>query len=142
MYIALEGSGVLELESGEHFPLERDSLIRVGPAERRRVLAGPDGVRTLVVGAIPGRASEPRHRTVLGAPDPMAGRRGGWHEGRAPRSLVGAYVARNGSGSAHRRLNALLSARVALSVSQNSTDSLTFAVAEEFPGALVFDHCA
>ena len=37
MYIALEGSGVLELESGEHFPLERDSLIRVGPAERRRV---------------------------------------------------------------------------------------------------------
>ena len=41
--MALEGSGVLELESGEHFPLERDSLIRVGPAERRRVLAGPMG---------------------------------------------------------------------------------------------------
>jgi quercetin dioxygenase-like cupin family protein len=73
MYIALEGSGVLELESGEHFPLERDSLIRVGPGERRRVLAGPDGIRILVVGAIPGRAYEPWHRTVLGAPDPMAG---------------------------------------------------------------------
>jgi quercetin dioxygenase-like cupin family protein len=73
MYIALEGSGVLELESGEHFPLERDSRIRVGPGERRRVLAGPDGIRILVVGAIPGRAYKPWHRTVLGAPDPMAG---------------------------------------------------------------------
>ena len=73
MYIALEGGGVLELESGERFPLERDSLIRVAPAERRRVLAGPDGLRMLVVGAIPGRAYEPWHRTVLGAPDPMAG---------------------------------------------------------------------
>lgn len=73
MYIALEGGGVLELESGERFLLERDSLIRVAPAERRRVLAGPDGLRMLVVGGIPGRAYEPWHRTVLGAPDPMAG---------------------------------------------------------------------
>ena len=73
MYIALEGGGVLELESGERFLLERDSLIRVAPAERRRVLSGPDGLRMLVVGGIPGRAYEPWHRTVLGAPDPMAG---------------------------------------------------------------------
>jgi quercetin dioxygenase-like cupin family protein len=72
MYLALEGSGVLELESGERFPLERDCVIRVGPAERRRVLAGPDGLRMLVVGGIPGRGYEPWHRTVLGAPDPMA----------------------------------------------------------------------
>ena len=72
MYIALEGSGVLELESGERFPLERDSVIRVGPGERRRVLAGPDGIRMLIVGGIPGRPYEPWHRTELGAPDPMA----------------------------------------------------------------------
>jgi hypothetical protein len=64
---------VLELESGEPFPLERDSLIRVGPGEPRRVLAGPDGIRILVVGAIPRRAYESWHRTVLGAPDTMAG---------------------------------------------------------------------
>lgn len=72
MYIALEGSGVLELESGEHFPLERDSVIRVGPGERRRVLARPDGIRMLIVGGIPGRPYERWHRTELGAPDPMA----------------------------------------------------------------------
>ena len=59
LYIALEGRGMLELESGEHCPLERDSLIRVGLEERRRVLAG--------------RAYEPGTRTVLGAPDPVAG---------------------------------------------------------------------
>ena len=72
MYIALRGSGVLELESGERFPLERDRVVRVGPAERRRVLAGPDGIRMLIIGGIPGRPYEPWHRTVLGAPDPMA----------------------------------------------------------------------
>jgi hypothetical protein len=72
MYIALEGGGVLELESGERLALERDRAIRVGPAERRRVLAGPDGIRMLIVGGIPGRAYEPWHRTELGAPDPMA----------------------------------------------------------------------
>src|SRR5436190_20215868 len=47
LYIALEASAVLELESGERSPLERDSLIRVAPAERRRLPAGPDGMRLL-----------------------------------------------------------------------------------------------
>jgi hypothetical protein len=36
------------------------------------VLAGPDGIRMLVVGGIPGRGYEPWHRTELGAPDPSA----------------------------------------------------------------------
>jgi hypothetical protein len=72
MYLALRGSGVLELESGERFPLERDYVIRVGAAERRRVLPGPDGIRMLIVGGIPGRPYEPWHRTELGAPDPLA----------------------------------------------------------------------
>jgi mannose-6-phosphate isomerase-like protein (cupin superfamily) len=72
MYLALQGSGVLELESGERFPLERDRVIRVGAAERRRVLAGPDGIRMLIVGGIPGQPYEPWHRTELGAPDPLA----------------------------------------------------------------------
>ena len=71
MYLALQGSGVLELDSGERFPLERDYVIRVGAAERRRVLAGPDGIRMLIVGGTPGRGYEPWHRTELGAPDPL-----------------------------------------------------------------------
>ena len=72
MYLALKGSGEIELESGERFPLGGDHVVRVGPAERRRVLAGPDGMRMLIVGGIPGRPYEPWHRTVLGAPDPLA----------------------------------------------------------------------
>jgi quercetin dioxygenase-like cupin family protein len=72
MYLALEGSGEIELESGERFPLQGDHLVRVGPAERRRVLAGPDGMRMLIIGGIPSRPYEPWHRTVLGAPDPLA----------------------------------------------------------------------
>jgi uncharacterized cupin superfamily protein len=73
MYTALEGGGVLELESGERFPLERDSLIRAraGRTAPRapRARWAPDA----------GRRSDPRpslrapapDRTR--APDPMAG---------------------------------------------------------------------
>jgi uncharacterized cupin superfamily protein len=71
MYLALEGSGALELKSGERFPLERDCAIRVGPAERRHVVAGHDGVRVLIVGGTPGRAYDRWKPTELGAPDPM-----------------------------------------------------------------------
>jgi quercetin dioxygenase-like cupin family protein len=71
MYIALEGSGVLELESGERFPLVHDCAIRVGPAERRHVVAGHDGIRVLIVGGTPGRAYERWQLTELGAPDPI-----------------------------------------------------------------------
>jgi hypothetical protein len=71
MYIALEGSGVLELESGERFPLQRDCAIRVGAAERRRVIAGPDGIRMLIVGGTPGQAYEHWKLTELGVSDPM-----------------------------------------------------------------------
>jgi hypothetical protein len=73
MYTALEGGCVLEPESGERCPLERDSLIRVAQAERRRVLPGLDGLRMLVVGAIPGRAYEPPAPDRTRAPDPTAG---------------------------------------------------------------------
>jgi hypothetical protein len=95
MYIALEGRGALELEAVERFPLERDCVIRAGPGERRRVLAGPDGIRMLIVAGIPGLPYEPWHRTELGAPDPMARlTRDSWHAGRtrgkmAPRDPLG-----------------------------------------------------
>jgi uncharacterized cupin superfamily protein len=71
MYLALKGSGALELESGERFPLERDCAIRVGPAERRHVVAGHDGIRVLIIGGTPGRAYDRWKLTELGTPDPM-----------------------------------------------------------------------
>src|SRR5438874_2041016 len=59
MYVALEGSGVLELESGERFPLERDCAIRVRPAERQRVLAEPNDLHMLVVKGILSQPNKP-----------------------------------------------------------------------------------
>jgi hypothetical protein len=41
-------SAIASLASGESFPLDRDTPIRVGPAERRRVLAGTEGIRMLI----------------------------------------------------------------------------------------------
>jgi hypothetical protein len=57
IYIALRGSGVLEAE-GEQYPIDPDHVVRVGPAVKRKILAGPDGLRLLAIGAAPGRAYE------------------------------------------------------------------------------------
>jgi hypothetical protein len=72
LFVALRGDGVVELESGERYPLAHDQPVRVGPAERRRVLSGPKGIRMLVVGGTPGSAYEVPDFSRLGAPDPLA----------------------------------------------------------------------
>ncbi len=53
VYVALRGSGTLEAE-GERYPLDPDHIVRVGPGVKRKVLAGPDGLRLLALGATPG----------------------------------------------------------------------------------------
>ena len=73
LYIALRGSAVVEVEGGE--PVEiapGETVVRVGPASRRRVVAGPEGVRMLVVGAVPTAAYTVKDFTELGAADPAA----------------------------------------------------------------------
>jgi hypothetical protein len=55
VYAALKGSGTLEAD-GERYPLDGDHIARVGPAVKRKVTPGPDGIRLLVIGATP---SEP-----------------------------------------------------------------------------------
>ncbi len=73
MYVALRGSGTIEFEDGERAELVADEVaVRVGAETRRRVVAGDEGLRLLVVGGVPGKPYEPWSRTVLGAPDPMA----------------------------------------------------------------------
>ena len=57
VYIALEGSGVLEAD-GERYALDSDRAARVGPAVKRKVTPGPDGIRLLVIGATPGEPYE------------------------------------------------------------------------------------
>jgi mannose-6-phosphate isomerase-like protein (cupin superfamily) len=53
VYVALRGSGTLEA-NGETYRLDPDHIVRVGPAVKRKVLAGPDGLRLLALGATPG----------------------------------------------------------------------------------------
>lgn len=55
VYIALRGSGTLEAD-GERYPLDQDHIVRVGPAVKRKVTAGPDGLRLLALGGTPGEA--------------------------------------------------------------------------------------
>jgi hypothetical protein len=55
VYVALKGSGTLEA-AGERYPLDADHIARVGPDVKRKVTPGPEGIRLLVVGAIPGKA--------------------------------------------------------------------------------------
>ncbi len=55
VYIALRGSGTLEADGGR-YPLDQDHIARVGPAVKRKVTAGPDGLRLLALGAKPGEA--------------------------------------------------------------------------------------
>jgi len=72
MYIVLAGSGVITIE-GEEFALDGETMARVGPGTKRKLVAGPDGIRMLVLGGVPGKAYEPPEWGELGAADPMAG---------------------------------------------------------------------
>jgi mannose-6-phosphate isomerase-like protein (cupin superfamily) len=59
VYVALRGAGTLRAD-GEEWPLAPGVLVRVGPAQRRKIVAGPEGVAVLAIGATPGKAYEPR----------------------------------------------------------------------------------
>jgi mannose-6-phosphate isomerase-like protein (cupin superfamily) len=71
VFVALRGSGEVEVD-GERLPLDDNHIARVGPAAPRKVYSGPDGLRVLVLGGVPGQAYEAPEVTKLGAPDPMA----------------------------------------------------------------------
>ena len=69
VYLAWRGSGTLTVE-GEEIALDQDTVVRVGPETKRKVRSGPDGLRLLVLGGVPGEAYDRRERYRLGAPDP------------------------------------------------------------------------
>jgi len=55
VFLALEGSGWIEID-GERVDLDEGVLVRVGPAARRKLFSGPDGLRVLALGGAPGEA--------------------------------------------------------------------------------------
>lgn len=57
VYAALRGSGTL-IADGEEYPIDQDHIVRIGPAVKRKVVPGPDGLRLLALGATPGEPYE------------------------------------------------------------------------------------
>jgi hypothetical protein len=69
VFLALRGSGELEVD-GERMLLDGDQMARVGPAAKRKVWAGPDGIRLLILGGVPGRVYTAPEVSEIGGPDP------------------------------------------------------------------------
>jgi hypothetical protein len=70
VYIPLSGSATL-VAGEERFDLVPGVMARVGPEQRRKILPGPDGIRFVALGGVPGTF---RHSpwTELGGPWPQA----------------------------------------------------------------------
>jgi mannose-6-phosphate isomerase-like protein (cupin superfamily) len=58
VYVVIGGGGAISID-GEEIALQPDMAVRVGPATKRQLLPGADGLRVLVLGGVPGRAYEP-----------------------------------------------------------------------------------
>jgi hypothetical protein len=58
LYVGLRGAGAVVID--EHrLPLDPEHLVRVDAGISRTLTSGPDGLRVLCVGGVPGRAYEP-----------------------------------------------------------------------------------
>lgn len=57
VYLVLRGSAEMEVD-GERVALDPETIVRVGPSSKRRILAGPEGVRLLALGGVPGAVYE------------------------------------------------------------------------------------
>jgi mannose-6-phosphate isomerase-like protein (cupin superfamily) len=66
VFVALSGSGWMEV-AGERVELDAETMVRVAAETRRKVFAGPKGLRTLVVGGCPGAAYKIVETTELTA---------------------------------------------------------------------------
>lgn len=64
VFLALKGSGWIDVE-GERVDLEPGVFVRVGPAPKRKVFPGPDGIQMLALGGAPGTAYEINPMTEL-----------------------------------------------------------------------------
>jgi mannose-6-phosphate isomerase-like protein (cupin superfamily) len=71
VYVVLRGSAEVDIE-GERVAIDPETLLRVAPGTKRKVLAGDQGVRLLALGGKPGAAYEAPDMSQLGAPDPLA----------------------------------------------------------------------
>ncbi len=72
VYVVLGGSADFDID-GERVHAEPETAIRVAPTTKRQIRPGPDGVRILAVGGVPGGTYQPPDFTALGGPEPSPG---------------------------------------------------------------------
>lgn len=65
VYVVLRGSAEIEID-GQRIPLDSETIVRVGPGVSRCIFPGPEGVRILALGAVPGAAYQPPDFSKLG----------------------------------------------------------------------------
>ena len=58
LYVALRGSGSVDI-GDERLPLDPEHLVKVDPGTARVLTSGPDGLRVLCVGGVPGGIYQP-----------------------------------------------------------------------------------
>src|ERR1700743_3070405 len=66
VFVALSGSGWMGI-AGERVELDAEPMVRVAAETRRKVFAGPQGLRMLVIGGCPGAAYKIVESTELTA---------------------------------------------------------------------------
>jgi redox-sensitive bicupin YhaK (pirin superfamily) len=66
VFYAISGSGTIEVD-GERSALDGETFVRVGPDAKRKVFAGPEGLRMLVIGGAPGEPYKIAAMTELDA---------------------------------------------------------------------------
>jgi uncharacterized cupin superfamily protein len=59
VYVVLRGDGTLDA-GGDRTSLTAGTLVRVGPAQKRKIVPGPQGIAILAIGGTPGKAYTPR----------------------------------------------------------------------------------
>jgi mannose-6-phosphate isomerase-like protein (cupin superfamily) len=65
LYVALQGSGSVDVD-GERLPLDAEHLVKVDPGTARVLSSGPEGLRVLCIGGVPGGVYEPAEWSALG----------------------------------------------------------------------------
>ena len=69
--VAMKGSGRVVIDDGaDEFPIDADTVVRLGPTVKRKVWAGPEGLRLLALGGVRGAVYERPEVFVKGTPDP------------------------------------------------------------------------
>ena len=72
VFVVLDGEATMTVD-GDTLRLDRETMVRVGPAAKRKVVTGDGPVRLLVIGGTPGKPYEPKPGTEVGAPAPSLG---------------------------------------------------------------------